>query len=489
VDVGIAIEDGAWDLHVHDESNDAEYEPDAALLHVGPAAAEARPAGDAFDFIGVAAGETFWRLPQSEDPRLLFLGVGAEEIEPGTFTDGRVRLVLKAVNGPGHFSVWQSTDAGPAVFMATSDGITAADLLTVLEGGHEHYNWGFSARGRYEVTFQAWRFLDDGDDIPDFSEEVTYYFSVDNLGRVRLDAGSYSVGEGGTVTVTVERVGRSDGPLTVLYAVAEGTAGAGDYVPAAGALTFADGETVKTFTVTANQDAEVEDDETVVLRLTAPEGSLTELGEPAEATLTILDDDVAAPPLFVEGVVVNGGADQRSNVETVAVRFSGATNLQALIDSGAVVDAVRLFRSNGRPVELSLSHFRWDAATSTLTIDLTVDGFGGSRLTRFADGRYELRLDTSLITSADGAVGLTDDDGTVDGVYRSRFHRLRGDFNGDRVVNRKDVDLFFGHIGGVEGKNNRYDFAFDLTGKNGKPDGRVGGRDLKALRFLLGRTV
>ena len=30
--VGIAYEDDAWDLHVHDEEHDAEYAPDQALL-------------------------------------------------------------------------------------------------------------------------------------------------------------------------------------------------------------------------------------------------------------------------------------------------------------------------------------------------------------------------------------------------------------------------------------------------------------------------
>ncbi len=175
-DVGVAYEDDAWDLHVHDEETDTEYEPDEVLLYVGPQAEEARVEDARFDFIGVGAGETYWRLPDVDNPQLLFLGIGGEELEAGTFQGGEVQLHLKAVNGPGQFSVWQNTDTGPAVAMATSDGITGDDSLNVLEGGHAHYNWGFTALGAYEVTFEATGMLADGTAVA--SGDVTYFFEV-----------------------------------------------------------------------------------------------------------------------------------------------------------------------------------------------------------------------------------------------------------------------------------------------------------------------
>jgi surface-anchored protein len=288
VDVGVAYEDGGWDLHVHDEDNDQEYEPDEALLYVGPQALTTRPAGAAFDFLGVAAGQTYYRLPQSLNPELLYLGIGGEEIEGGTFLGGTVALRLKAVNGPGHFAVWQSDDAGPAVYMATSDGVTAADFVTVFEGDHDHFNWGFTARGRYEVTFEAVATLPDG--TITMSGDVTYYFSVDNLGRVQFNSDAFTVDEGGNVTITVRRVDGSDGPATVSYEAVGITAGAGDFAPLAGDLTFADGETTKTLTFVANHDNLVEGNETVRLTLAVPPDSCAMLGTPAEAVITIRDD-------------------------------------------------------------------------------------------------------------------------------------------------------------------------------------------------------
>lgn len=191
-------EPGEWDLHVHDGTNDIEYAPDEALLYVGPQAILERvgPFADAaFDFLGVAPGESFYRLPQSVHPELLFLGIGAEEIEEGTFQDGRIALRLKAVSGPGHFSAWRATDEGPQLVMSTVDGVTHGDRLEALEGSHQHVNLGFSARGRYELTFETSGVLADGHVT--MSGDTTYYFLVDNEGPRLIDfsTSSPSVGD------------------------------------------------------------------------------------------------------------------------------------------------------------------------------------------------------------------------------------------------------------------------------------------------------
>lgn len=194
VDLGIAYKAGAWDLHLHDESNDIEYAPGEALLYVGDAATTPRPAGTQWDFIGIAPGEDVWILPAVQNPLLLFLGVGAEEVEAGTFAsyfegDPRVqasgawlRLELLDVVGPGHFSVWTSDAFGaPVAWMSSFDrGITAHDSLFILEGTHTDYNWTFTETGLYDVTVRASAFLDDGAGglIPVMSEEAIYTFGV-----------------------------------------------------------------------------------------------------------------------------------------------------------------------------------------------------------------------------------------------------------------------------------------------------------------------
>ena len=115
-------------------------------------------------------------------------------------------------------------------------------------------------------------------------------------GTLQFSAPTYTVSEsGGTATIAVTRAGGATGAVSVHYATADGTAiQPGDYTSASGTLSWANGDTTpKTFTVTINNDAIVEGNETVLLALDSPAGGAT-LGTQATATLTIIDDDAPA---------------------------------------------------------------------------------------------------------------------------------------------------------------------------------------------------
>ena len=116
-------------------------------------------------------------------------------------------------------------------------------------------------------------------------------------GTVRFSAATYSAGEdAGIATITVGRIGGTAGTITVSYATTDGTANANtDYTRASGTLTFAAGETTKTFTISLIDDPATEPDETVTLTLSNATGGAI-LGTPSTATLTILDNDRSSPP-------------------------------------------------------------------------------------------------------------------------------------------------------------------------------------------------
>jgi hypothetical protein len=116
-------------------------------------------------------------------------------------------------------------------------------------------------------------------------------------GSLQFSAASYSEAENaGTATITVTRTGGSTGAVGVSFATSDGSADAGsDYTATSGMLSFATGETTKTFTVALTDDPSAEPDETVILTLSNPTGGAT-LGNPASATLTILDTDRGGPP-------------------------------------------------------------------------------------------------------------------------------------------------------------------------------------------------
>ncbi len=178
IDVGIGFEEGTWDLHLHDEESETEYEPSEAAIRVDAAARVVRPADVAFNFLGAPVGQVIYILPEVENPELPFLGLGAEEVASGVFQSDRIELKLKSVNGPGQFSLWRSGLNGPELGMATSDGLDTSDTVILTAGGHSHYNWAFTMPGSYRVTFEASAVLPSGETTT--SGDVTYTFIVNS---------------------------------------------------------------------------------------------------------------------------------------------------------------------------------------------------------------------------------------------------------------------------------------------------------------------
>lgn len=113
-------------------------------------------------------------------------------------------------------------------------------------------------------------------------------------GTLQFDPATYAVAEdAGNAFVTVTRTGGSEGEVTVDVAATGGTASAlSDYAFIPTTLTFADGETSRTFGVAIVNDVEDEPDETIVLTLSNPTGGAT-LGAASTATVTIMDNDAA----------------------------------------------------------------------------------------------------------------------------------------------------------------------------------------------------
>jgi len=103
-----------------------------------------------------------------------------------------------------------------------------------------------------------------------------------------------------TFTVTLSPV--SGRAVSVNYATSDGTATTADsdYTAASGTLTFAAGETSKTFTVAINGDTTFEPNETITATLTAPTNAT--LGT-ATATGTITNDE-SIPPVAGFGTVL-----------------------------------------------------------------------------------------------------------------------------------------------------------------------------------------
>jgi O-glycosyl hydrolase len=177
--------------------------------------------------------------------------------------------------------------------------------------------------------------------------------------------------------------------------------------------------------------------------------------------LRITQTPADSTPPAVASVVINDGAAQRSNLSSITIRFSEPTNFDDWMDSGTIDDQIKLYNSADPNLPLTWldeTRFSWDATNYAVTIDLTVDGFGGSDVTHLENGRYEVQITTASILDPTGNA-LADADGTADGKYRiaqstsaaaPNIFRLGGDLDGDADVDLSDLSVLSAHYGTLD---------------------------------------
>lgn len=100
------------------------------------------------------AGDPIWVLPASQKEGILYLGMSGEGNPFGLF-EAALEMRLLAVDGPGHFFLWQAELGGLQFWMNSRDGLGTDDVFRQAVGGHSHFDWGFSTSGVYRLTFQA----------------------------------------------------------------------------------------------------------------------------------------------------------------------------------------------------------------------------------------------------------------------------------------------------------------------------------------------
>ena len=176
-----------------------------------------------------------------------------------------------------------SSDGAFIVFASTRD----KNFVSVADGSFELYL--MRADGGAVTRLTA------NDDENDFEPSLQSVISppATSTSMFSFSAPAYSVGESdGRVTITVNRTGTTTGAASVEYQTGNGTASARtDYNAASGRLTFAAGETSKSFTVFITNDVFVETDETFSVTLHSPTGAT--LGTPSTVNVTIVDNDAA----------------------------------------------------------------------------------------------------------------------------------------------------------------------------------------------------
>jgi surface-anchored protein len=121
-------------------------------LQVNESSYFASPAG-LVSILGSAA----YILPATQEADMLYGGVSAEG-PSGVFQNNRfkIQMVSAGPDNPGNFSMYRFSGAGALqVGLQSIGGSVSVNEVTIPIGGHEHWNWGFSAPGTYTFEFQG----------------------------------------------------------------------------------------------------------------------------------------------------------------------------------------------------------------------------------------------------------------------------------------------------------------------------------------------
>jgi hypothetical protein len=159
--------------------------------------------------------------------------------------------------------------------------------------------------------------------------DATFRTAATGCCTLQFASATFSVSEGGGALIAVKRTGSLAGRVTVAYSTSPGTAQAEvDYRSRSGVLTFAGGQARASFTLPTINDTLDEENETLQLALSDPQGG-AQLGTPATATLTIVDNDAGGALRFSAAALSVGEATPSAVI--VVTRTGG-------VASGVTVD-------------------------------------------------------------------------------------------------------------------------------------------------------
>jgi uncharacterized delta-60 repeat protein len=178
---------------------------------------------------------------------------------------------------------------------------------------------------------------------------------VDSPGELSFVSPTYSVTEGGgtgytNVTITVQRTLGSVGTVSVDYSTLDGSAASGTkYQPTNGVLTFADGETSKSFFVGVRNTTTAEGPETFSVYLYGLQGSAT-LVDPTNTVVTILNTNIGIAFASAANAYTEPSGLVDGNLLLSVVRYNntnGTTTVNYATTNGSAVSPTDFVGTNG----------------------------------------------------------------------------------------------------------------------------------------------
>ncbi len=293
----------------------------------------------------------------------------------------------------GNVTVKYATSDGTAT--AGSDYTAASGTLTFT-----NMNWDTAQTVDVSITDDT---VDDDDEAFTFtlseastgtslsaSPSVTTGITDNDVPAVTVSfgAGTYSVAEGGTASVTVTLSADPERSVTIPLTTMNGTGAAADDYSVPTSVGFASGETSKTLTFSARDDSVDESDETVTLGFGASLPTRVSAGTTSQTVVTIVDDDTvgltysAAPSTLTVGISSTTLTATATSFGSATVTYAVTTGtlpvgLRLDAGTGAITGKPRAVSDSGVTVTVSAtSGSGASARTATATVTFPAVGKG-----------------------------------------------------------------------------------------------------------------
>ena len=236
--------------------------------------------------------------------------------------------------------------------------------------------------------------------------------------EVSFGASSYTVAEGGTVTVTVELSAAPEREVEVgLTHTAQGATSTADYSGVPTSVTFGSSDTSKTFTFTAAADDVDDDADSVLLefgelpdRVSAPDTT----ARPASATVSITDDDSALASITLTTLPTSVLESASGTTVTVTATLDGsatrpsATDVVVSVGGGSATSGTDYAAVSSFTVTIPKESARGTATfTLTPTQDTIAEGDETIDVTGTADGFTVTKAEMTLTDDETAPASIT----------------------------------------------------------------------------------
>ena len=161
VDLGPKIVDSKPEILARDDSGETPiWRPLHTLVfRVSDSGKLQVPSDPSYSFLHAHEGESYWVIPQTQNPRVVWLGWNTQDPELIKMMGSGATMTLGNLQGPGKAWLFLQDGAFGAPTVLYDSSTSSQSDIWVEANTHVHANWAFSAPGAYALSVR-WCFGD-----------------------------------------------------------------------------------------------------------------------------------------------------------------------------------------------------------------------------------------------------------------------------------------------------------------------------------------